>query len=90
VLGWKWSRAGREKREGWREKGNLFKFSKTTQTNEFKQRFEFKHSKQCTSMYATGNSYISLINLGKNDLNAYKNTISLYSLSENALLLSNF
>jgi hypothetical protein len=65
VLGWKWSRAGKEKREGWREKGNFFKFSKTTQTNEFKQRFEFKHSKQCTSMYATGNSYISLINLRK-------------------------
>jgi hypothetical protein len=57
------SRVGPKGRKGeWREEGNLFKFSKTTQTNEFKQRFEFKHSKQCTSMYATGNSYISLIN----------------------------
>jgi hypothetical protein len=30
-----------------------FQIFKTTQTNEFKQRFEFTHSKQCTSMYAT-------------------------------------
>jgi hypothetical protein len=36
------------------EKG--FSISKTNQTNEF------KHSKQCTSMYATGNSHISLLN----------------------------
>jgi hypothetical protein len=49
----------RKRVEGGREPFQLFK---TTQTNEFKQRFEFKHSKQCTSMYATVNSYISLIN----------------------------
>jgi hypothetical protein len=42
--------------------GEGFQISKPTQANEFKQRFEFKESKQCTSMYATGNSYISLIN----------------------------
>jgi hypothetical protein len=28
----------------------------------FKPEFEFKHSKTCYSMYATVNSYISLIN----------------------------
>jgi hypothetical protein len=55
--------AKRRERE-WREEENLFIF-KTTQTNEFKQRFEFKHSKQCTSMYAIVNSYISLINQEK-------------------------
>jgi hypothetical protein len=33
------------------------------QTNlEFKPRFESNNQKQCTSMYATVNSYISLIN----------------------------
>jgi hypothetical protein len=63
-------------------KGKAFKISKTTQGNEFKQKFEFKHSKQCTSMYATGNSYKLL--------NAYKSTISLYSLNENELLLREF
>jgi predicted Fe-S protein YdhL (DUF1289 family) len=45
-----------------REKGKGFQISKSTQANEFKPRFEFNHSKQCTSMYATVNSYISLIN----------------------------
>jgi hypothetical protein len=54
-LGWK----GR-----WREnkRKRFFQIFKLTQANEFKQRFEFKHSKQCTSMYATGNSYTSLFN----------------------------
>jgi hypothetical protein len=38
---------------------NLFKH----QTNfEFKSRFESNNQKPCTSMYATVNSYISLIN----------------------------
>jgi hypothetical protein len=37
-LGWKGKREGREKEKG-------FQFSKTTQANEFKPRFEFKHSK---------------------------------------------
>jgi hypothetical protein len=72
--------------EGGREPFQIFK---TTQTTEFKQRFEFKHSKQCTIMYATVNFYISLINYEKR-LNAYKSTISLYSLDEIALLLSKF
>jgi hypothetical protein len=40
-------------------------------------------------MYAIVNSYISLINQEK-WLNAYKSTTSLYSLSENTLLLSKF
>jgi hypothetical protein len=53
---------GQKKGGGWSEKRKPFQFLKPTQTNEFKQKFEFKHSKQCTSMYATGNSYISLIN----------------------------
>jgi hypothetical protein len=51
-LGWKGKREGREKEK------RVFNFSKSTQANEFKPRFEFKHSKQCTSMYATLNSYI--------------------------------
>jgi hypothetical protein len=57
-------RVGLKRRKGeWGgEEGNLFIFSKATQTYEFKLRFEFKHSKQCTSMSATGNSYILLIN----------------------------
>jgi hypothetical protein len=50
------------KEEGGGKKRKAFQISKTTQANEFKQKFEFKHSKQCTSMYATGNSYISLLN----------------------------
>jgi hypothetical protein len=54
-LGWK-GKGGR------REKGKKFLNFKSTQAIEFKQRFEFKHSKQCTRMYATVNSYISLIN----------------------------
>jgi hypothetical protein len=54
-----WAKKKRKRVEGGREPFQIFK---TTQTNEFKQRFEFKHSKQCTSMYATVNSYISLIN----------------------------
>jgi hypothetical protein len=53
--------AGKEKGER-REKGKGFQISKSTQANEFKPRFELNHSKQCTSMYATVNSYISLIN----------------------------
>jgi hypothetical protein len=48
----------REKIEG--GKGEGFPFYKNTQTIEFKQEFEFNHSKQWTSMYATVNSYISL------------------------------
>jgi hypothetical protein len=61
LAGCRRSWAGKEKeRGGKRKKG--FQFSKSTQANEFKPRFEFKHSKQCTSMYATVNSYISLIN----------------------------
>jgi hypothetical protein len=54
-LGWK----GRRRVEGKRKSFQIFKL---TQANEFKQRFEFKHSGQCTSMYATGNFYISLLN----------------------------
>jgi hypothetical protein len=50
-----WAKKKRKRVEGGREPFQIFK---TTQTNEFKQRFEFKHSKQCTSMYATVNSYI--------------------------------
>jgi hypothetical protein len=58
---WAADRAEKEKEEGGkREKG--FLISKSTQAIEFKRRFEFKHSKQCTSMYAIANSYISLIN----------------------------
>jgi hypothetical protein len=52
--------AGEEKGEK-REQGKGFQISKSTQANEFKPRFEFNHSKQCTSMYATVNSYISLL-----------------------------
>jgi hypothetical protein len=52
----------KEKRRVEEIKEKLFIFKKNIQTNEFKQKFEFKHSKQCTSMYATGNSYISLLN----------------------------
>jgi hypothetical protein len=48
-LGWKGKGGRREKEKG-------FQISKSTQANEF------KHSKQCTSMHATVNSYISLIN----------------------------
>jgi hypothetical protein len=51
----------KKKRRRVEEKKRLSIF-KTIQTNEFKQEFEFKHSKQCTSMYATVNSYISLFN----------------------------
>jgi hypothetical protein len=54
-VGLKWKKRG----EG---KGKGFKFLKFTQTNEFKPRFELNHSKRCTSMYATVNSYISSIN----------------------------
>jgi hypothetical protein len=50
----------KEKEEGGGKK--RLSIFKTIQTNEFKQEFEFKHSKQCTSMYATVNSYISLFN----------------------------
>jgi hypothetical protein len=57
LRGW----AGKEKGER-REKGKGFQISKSTQANEFKPRFESKHQKQCTSMNATVNSYISLIN----------------------------
>jgi hypothetical protein len=57
-----WAKKKRKRVEGGREPFQNFK---TTQTNEFKPRFEFKHSKQCTSMYATVNSYISLINYEK-------------------------
>jgi hypothetical protein len=48
-LGWK----GRRGVEGKRKSFQIFKL---TQANEF------KHSEQCTGMYATGNSYISLLN----------------------------
>jgi hypothetical protein len=57
--GWQaWARKG----GGGKIKGktSFFQIFKLTQANEFKQRFEFKHSKQCTSMYATGNTYTSL------------------------------
>jgi hypothetical protein len=57
-----WVGLGQKKKEGWRNKRKGFPFSKIIQTNEFKQEFEFKHSKQCTGMYATVNSYISLFN----------------------------
>jgi hypothetical protein len=61
---WAWG-AGLDRKEE-KESGGRWEtfsnFQKTTQTNEFKQRFEFKHSKQFTSMYATGNSYIPSIN----------------------------
>jgi hypothetical protein len=50
----------RRKERGGKKEG--LKISKSTQANEFKPRFELNHSKQCTSMYATVNSYISLIN----------------------------
>jgi hypothetical protein len=63
------SGAGLENKDGlkrengeWREKEKVLNFKKNTQANEFKQRFEFKHSNQCTNMYATVNPYISLIN----------------------------
>jgi hypothetical protein len=56
-------RVGLTRRKGeWGEEGNLFIFSKATQTNEFKLRFDLKHPKQSTSMNATGNSYILFIN----------------------------
>jgi hypothetical protein len=53
---------GLERKRRKEGKGKRFLNFKSTQAIEFKQRFEFKHSKQCTSMYATVNSYISLIN----------------------------
>jgi hypothetical protein len=59
--GWQaWARKG----GGGKIKGktSFFQIFKLTQANEFKQRFEFKHSKQCTSMYAIGNTYTSLFN----------------------------
>jgi hypothetical protein len=46
----------RRKERGGKKEG--LKISKSTQANEFKPRFELNHSKQCTSMYATVNSYI--------------------------------
>jgi hypothetical protein len=66
-----WATCGKRRRAaepGWkgkggrREKEKCFQISKSTQANEFNQRFEFKHSNQCISMYAIVNSYISLIN----------------------------
>jgi hypothetical protein len=54
------ARLEREEESGGKRK--YFKIFKLTQENEFKQSFEFKHSKQCTGMYAIGNSYISLLN----------------------------
>jgi hypothetical protein len=36
-------------------------FLKRIQTKEFKLEFEFQQPKQCSNMYATFNSYISLI-----------------------------
>jgi hypothetical protein len=52
--------------KGRKRKGLLSSFFlipfKTSKQFEFKPRFEFNHSKQCTSMYAKVNSYISLIN----------------------------
>jgi hypothetical protein len=63
VRRWAGSRDwAKRKEESGGKKRKAFQFPKTTQTNEFKQEFEFKHSKQCTSMDATGNSYISLLN----------------------------
>jgi hypothetical protein len=53
----------RKKRGEVKRKG--FKFLKLTQTSEFKPRFELNNSKRCTSMYATVNPYISLINYEK-------------------------
>jgi hypothetical protein len=54
-----WAKKKRKRVGGGREPFQIFK---TTPTNEFKQRFEFTHSKQSTSMYAIVNSYILLIN----------------------------
>jgi hypothetical protein len=44
-VGWAACGVGLERKREGREKEKGFQFSKTTQANEFKPRFEFKHSK---------------------------------------------
>jgi hypothetical protein len=56
------TKTGLERKKRGEGKGKGFNFLKFSQASEFKQGFEFKHSKRCTNMYATVNSYISLIN----------------------------
>jgi hypothetical protein len=56
------TKAGLKRKKRGEGKGKGFNFLKFSPASEFKQGFEFKHSKRCTNMYATVNSYISLIN----------------------------
>jgi hypothetical protein len=56
------TKAGLKRKKRGEGKGKGFNFLKFSQASEFKQGFEFKHSKRCTSMYAIVNSYISFIN----------------------------
>jgi hypothetical protein len=55
-----WNGPKRKKVGGVKRKG--FPFFKNIQTNEFKKSLNSNTQKQCTSMYATVNSYISLFN----------------------------
>jgi hypothetical protein len=56
------TKSGLKRKKRGEGKGKGFNFLKFSQASEFKQGFEFKHSKRCTSMYAIVNSYISFIN----------------------------
>jgi hypothetical protein len=51
------AKTGRKGERVKRKRERVLSFLKCNQTNEFRHKFEFKHSKQCTSMYATLNSY---------------------------------
>jgi hypothetical protein len=55
-----WNGPKRKKVGGVKRKG--FPFFKNIQTNEFKQEFEFKHSKTMHQHVCNRNSYISLFN----------------------------
>jgi hypothetical protein len=56
AVGLKTKTGQKGKREKERGKRVLLIFEKQ-QTNEFKYKFEFKHTNQCTSMYVTLNPY---------------------------------
>jgi hypothetical protein len=59
-LGYGASGLKRRRREG--SKKRVFLFFKHTQTMNSNKSLNSNTQKRCTSMYATGNSYISLIN----------------------------